>query len=395
MSKGLSDLAAFGGTPLFKMPRHANAPHFPGRSEFMKRVGSIFDSNWFTNDGPEVVELERQISSFLGVKHCVLTSNGTLGLQLLARALSLQGEVIVPSFTFIATAHAMEWEGVKPVFCDVRADSMAMDPEHCRRLISSETQAILAVHLWGSGCDVYELESIARKHGLFLLFDAAHAFGCSVDGRKIGSFGDAEVFSFHATKVFHTFEGGAVTTNSEELAASLRRMRNFGFTGLDRVESIGINAKMHEVSAAAGLANLAVFNHTVLKSKAVFDAYKSGLDDLGEVKMCDTAINGESNYHYVVCKVDPENCLLSRDTIVDLLVAENVLARRYFHPGCHRSAPYSAIHQDDLPITEMLSASIIVLPAGAAMEPEWATAICSKLRLIFECSEAIRSRLEK
>ena len=234
----------------------AGRPNIGNRDRLLQRIDDMLDRRVLTNNGPYVQQFEESIAELLGVKHCVATCNATAALQLAVRALNLSGEVIVPSFTFIATAHALAWEGITPVFCDVGLNTHTLDAEQVQSLITDRTSAILGVHLWGRPCDIPALTQIAEKSKLRLFFDAAHALGCSFNGQMLGNFGDLEVLSFHATKVLNTFEGGALVTNDASLAAELRLARNFGFSGFDQVASLGINAKMCEISAAMGLTSL-------------------------------------------------------------------------------------------------------------------------------------------
>ena len=252
----VQDLAVFGGKPAFDTQLHVGRPNIGKRAAFLKRVNDLLDQKWLTNDGPFLQEFEVRISQMIGVKHCVAVCNATIGLEILAKAIGLSGEVILPSFTFVALAHALRWLGISPVFCDIDPVTHNLDPSRVQELITDRTTGIIGVHLWGRPCEIEKLEEIARRHRLKLLFDAAHALGCSHNGRMIGNFGNAEVFSFHATKFVNTFEGGAVATNNDELAAQLRLMRNFGFAAYDTVSSLGMNGKMSEVSAAMGLTSL-------------------------------------------------------------------------------------------------------------------------------------------
>src|SRR5262245_59345547 len=253
----LDSLALFGGSPLFAEPLHVGRPSFAAsKRQVLARIEQVLDRRFVTNNGPLVQELEAKVAEFLKVEHCVAVVNGTVGLELVARALELRGDVIVPGFTFIATAHAFHWLGLRPVFCDVDRRSHALDPRRLEECLTPATSAVVGVHLWGEPCDVAALQAFADRHRLALLFDAAHAFGCAEAGRMIGGFGCAEVFSFHATKFFQTFEGGAVTTDDGELAKRLRLLRNFGFAGFDTVVDYGTNGKMTELSAAMGLVAL-------------------------------------------------------------------------------------------------------------------------------------------
>ncbi len=216
----------------------------------------MLDRRWLTNDGPLVGEFEARVASRLGVRHCVTTSNATVALELASRALGMTGEVIVPSFTFVGTVHALHWHGVTPVFCDIDSETHRIDPECVEALITPNTTGIVGVHLWGRMCDEQALNAIASRHGFPLLFDAAHAMGSTSGGRSVGGFGHAEVLSFHATKIVNSFEGGAIVTDDDELASQLRATRNFGFVGRDYAEGLGKNAKMSEASAAMGLTSL-------------------------------------------------------------------------------------------------------------------------------------------
>src|ERR1700730_882708 len=235
--KSINDFAIFGGEASFDQPLHVGRPNVGSKERLLRRLSEVVDRRWLTNSGPCVEEFEQRLRQLLGVSHCDSMCNATDGLQLAMRAMEMHGEVIVPAFTFIATAHAVQWLGFTPVFCDVDPRTHTIDPARIEELITPRTTGILGVHLWGQPCDIEALAAIASRHGLKLLFDAAHAFNCSWRGRMIGNFGDAEVFSFHATKVFNTFEGGALATNNAELALRVQRMRNFGFAGLDQTDA--------------------------------------------------------------------------------------------------------------------------------------------------------------
>ena len=225
------------------MMYHVGRPNVGDREAFITRVNHILDSRWLTNDGAMLKLFEKKIAAFLGVKHCVVVCNGTVALEIVAQALGLTGEVIMPSFTFIATAHALQWLGITPVFCDVVQGGIHIDAGKAVQLITPRTSAIVGVHTFGQACNVDALQRVADRHGLKLLFDAAHAFGCSYRGGMIGRFGDCEVFSFHATKVTNSFEGGAIVTDDDGLVARCRRMRNFGFENYEQYR-LGINGKM-------------------------------------------------------------------------------------------------------------------------------------------------------
>src|SRR5579872_879457 len=210
----IEDLAILGGTPAFGKPLHVGSPNIGNRKKFLERVNHILDERWLTNDGPYVKEFEKRIAGIAGVQHCVAVDNGTRALEILIRALELKGDVIVPAFTFVATAHALEWQGITPIFCDVNPNTYTLDPQQVLQRITPHTTGIIGVHLWGQVCDTEALGQIARERGLQLIFDAAHAFGCSWKKKMVGNFGEAEIFSFHATKSINSLEGGAIVTNN-------------------------------------------------------------------------------------------------------------------------------------------------------------------------------------
>ena len=380
----LEDLAVFGGQPAFAEVLHVGRPNVGDRAQFLARVEGILDRRWFTNNGPQVIELEAKLAAFLGVRHCILACNATIALQMTIRALCLQGEVIVPSFTFVATAHALAWQEVTPVFCDVDPKTHNINPTEIERLITPRTTGIIGVHVWGRPCDVDAIDEIAKRHKLTVLYDAAHAFACSRGGRKIGGFGNAEVFSFHATKFFNTFEGGAISTNDDALAEKLRLIRNFGFVGHDTVSELGINGKMSEVSAAMGLTLLESLDSLLATNRRNYDAYQRGLTGIPGLSLMAFDSAHENNHQYIVVAVDPVTYGIDRDRIVDVLHQENVLARRYFYPACHRMEPY--VSREPLPrrpliATEQLTASLMTLPTGTAVGAPEIETICRILRL--------------
>lgn len=377
--KKLEDLAIFGGTPAVTEKLHVGRPNIGDRCRLLSRINEALDRAWLTNDGPFVQEFESRISDMLGVKHCITMCNATVALELVTRALSMVGEVIVPSFTFVATAHILAWQHIEPKFCDVNLETHQIDPDAVIRAITPRTTGILAVHLWGKPCDVDTLASIASERGLKLVFDAAHAFGCSYKNRMIGGFGDAEVFSFHATKFVNSFEGGAVVTNNDELATQLRLLRNFGFTGHDNVALVGTNGKMNEVSAAMGLTNLESFDSFVAINLRNHREYRRLLSGIQGIRLLAYDAHEKSNYQYVVIEVDKCQTFIDRDRLQAVLQAENVLARRYFYPGCHQMQPYrgaSEFSHERLPNTDTLSKSVLVLPTGTAIGLDDIAAIC-------------------
>ncbi len=352
----------------------------------MQALGAILDRRWLTNNGPVVQAFEREVAQFLGVRHCVAMCNGTIALEIAIRALGLTGEVIVPSWTFIATAHALHWQGITPVFADIDPVTHNLDPDAVREKITPRTTGIIGVHLWGRPAPVDELQELADEHGCKLMFDAAHAFGCAYRGKSIGNFGACEVLSFHATKVFNSMEGGAVVTNDDALAESMRLMRNFGFSGYDNVIYSGTNGKMPEINAATGLVNLEALSVFVEANRNNYRTYAETLSDLPGVDLIEYRDVENPNYQYVVVEID-DDLPVTRDEILAALHAENILARKYFWPGCHMMLPYRDLYPDAglaLPNTKTVSESVIVLPTGPSVSEDHISLIGSVFRVLIE-----------
>lgn len=360
------------GSPRFPEPLHVGRPNVGDRAEFHRLVDEILDRNWLTNSGPVVERFEAKVAEYLGVRHCVAMTNGTAALEIALAALDITGEVIVPSYTFVATAHAVTWRGAKAVFADIDPRTHNLDPASVRSQVTDRTEGIIGVHLWGRPAPVAELQSIADAGGFDLMFDAAHAFGCSSGGRLVGSFGRLEVLSFHATKFFNTMEGGALVTDDDELAERARLMRNFGFAGFDRVIHLGTNAKMSEVSAAMGLVNLEALDHVISVNRANHEAYRTAFEAVEGIHMLAFDESERNNYQYAVVELE-DSFPAERDEVVEFLHGNNVLARKYFWPGCHRMVPYVAdldSNRPVLPATEDVASRVIVLPTGTAVTEE-------------------------
>lgn len=392
---GTPQLAIFGRPPAFAETLHVGRPNIGDRARFLARLNDILDRRWLTNRGEYVVELERRIAELLGVRNSILVSNGTIGLELLIRALDLHGEVIVPAFTFVATAHALQWQQITPVFADIRSDTHCLDPGSVEAMITPRTSGIIGVHVWGRPCAIEELTGIAARHNLKLVFDAAHAFGCAHEGRMIGSFGEAEVFSFHATKIMNTFEGGAIVTNNERLAEKLRLMQNFGFRGYDNVVYLGINGKMSEVCAAMGLTNLESLDEVIRRNLDNYRSYQRELAGIPGLRLVAYDERHRCNYQYVVATVGGDSAL-TRDELVQVLHAENVMARRYFFPGVHRMEPYRSYFPHAhllLPVTEQVCRQVLVLPTGTAVSGEDIVRMCGLIRAALDDAPSVRERL--
>ncbi|WP_372846452.1 DegT/DnrJ/EryC1/StrS family aminotransferase [Pontiella sp.] len=361
---------------------HVGAPNIGSREKFFERVNGMFDRRWLTNRGELVQELEQKLADYLGVKHCISMCNGTVALEIAIRALGLEGEVIVPSLTFIASAHALLWQEITPVFCDIDRESYNIDPKQIEKHITPKTSAIMGVHLYSRPCDIEALQAMADRHGIKLLFDAAHAFGCSHNGKMIGNFGDCEVLSFHATKFFNTFEGGAIATNNDGLAEKIRLMQNFGFNGMDNVEYIGTNGKMTEICAAMGLTNLEGLDEFVGINQRNYEVYRDGLSKIPGLSLIEFNEAEKCNWQYIVVEVGNDHPL-SRDELMEKLHAQNIRARRYFWPGCHRMEPYRSLQPNAgmmLPITEAVAERLLVLPTGTGVDKITIDLICRSIR---------------
>src|SRR5258707_8531664 len=390
------DLAIFGRPPAFAEKVHVGRPNVGNRERLLGRINDMLNRNWLTNDGPYVQQFEKQIAEFVGARHCVAMCNGTVALEIAIRALGLAGEVIVPSFTFVATAHALQWQEITPVFCDIDARTHRIDPKQIEKMITPRTSGIIGVHTWGRVCDVEALEAIARRRNLHLLFDAAHAFACSHKGRPIGGFGRCEVFSFHATKFFNSFEGGAVVTNDDSLAEKMRLMRNFGFRGNDNVIYIGTNGKMTEVCAAMGLTSLESIDEFVETNRRNYDAYRRDLDGIPGLTLIGYDESERTNYQYIVAEVDEEAAGLGRDELVQVLTAEKVLGRRYFYPGCHPMEPYRSNFPHaslTLPEIERAGRGVMVRPNVTTVDAATIARICAIIGTAVSNAPSVRSQL--
>lgn len=388
----LQDLVIFGGTPEFAQPRQVGRPNIGDRNRFFELLGGALDRRWLTNGGPLVREFETRVAEIAGVRHCVATCNATAALELTLRAARLHGEVIAPAFTFPATVHAIAWLGLTPVLCDVDPETGNIDPEQVRRLITARTSGIIGVHLWGRPCAVEELTAIAAEHRLALVLDAAQAFGARYRDRPVGGHGAAEVFSFHATKLVNTFEGGALVTNDGVLAARARAMQNFGIVGEDEVALVGTNAKMSEAAAAMGLASLAGVDGLVARNRQRYETYRDRLAGIPGVKLVAPARWSRPSYHYVVLRVRAGRAGLTRDQLMTVLRGENVIARRYFYPGCHRTGPYATADRA-FPHTDLLADTLLAMPTGAGVDSTDIERIADLVRLAVRHAPAVAARL--
>lgn len=357
--------AILGGDPVFAEDVFVTYPVMPDRQAFARRTAELFDTHWLTNAGPLVLELERRLAERLGVPGCVAFCSGTAALLIALRALDLQGEVITTPFTFPATPHCIEWNGLVPVFADVDRETYCLDPVRAEERIGPNTSAILPVHVFGNPCDVEAFECIAERHGLRVVYDAAHCFGVRHRGRPIGDFGDCSALSFHATKVFHTSEGGAVLTSDPALRERLELLRNFGIVNENEVRGVGLNGKLSELHAALGLLVLDLIDDEIARRGRLAALYREGLAGLPGLRFQRLAEDTEPNHFNMTIEIDPQDFGLSRDAVHAALRADHVVTRKYFHPlcsenECYRELPSAA--PGELPNAERIAARVLSLP---------------------------------
>ncbi len=337
----------------------------PTLQEYVDVIAPIWDTHILTNDGPIHHRLEHELRDFLGVRHTTLFTNGHTALECALQVMELEGEVITTPFTFASTTHAIVRSGLTPVMCDIKPDDYTLDPAQVEALITPRTCAIVPVHVYGNLCDNDALQDIANRHGLKLIYDAAHAFGETKDGLPIAGWGDASMLSFHATKVFNTIEGGAVCTNAHGIREKLQQWRNFGITGPESVEYVGGNAKMNEFAAAMGLCNLRHVRDEIAKRKNVFEHYMERLEGTSGVKLPMDQPGVSKNYAYFPVVLE-DSYGVSRDDLFDLLKSQGIHARKYFHPLVSDYACYAGRwNSENTPVAREVSRSVITLPLYA------------------------------
>ncbi len=347
----------------------------PSLDEYIGEIKDLWESKWLTNMGVKHKELEARLLDYLKVKKIVLFSNGHLSLECAISVLELKGEVITTPFTFVSTTHAIVRNGLFPVFCDINPDDYTINVEQIESLITDKTSAIIPVHVYGNVCNVEEIEKIARKYNLKVIYDAAHAFGVTVNGTGIGNFGDVSIFSFHATKVFNTIEGGAVTFKDLKFKEKLEKIRNFGIDGLEDVKYIGLNAKMNEFQAAMGLCNLKHIDEQISKRKIIFEAYAERLKGVKGLKLPKIQKGVRHNYAYYPIVFDGYK--LTRDQVFEKLKKENILTRKYFYPIINELSCYRDKYDSSLtPVAKYISERILALPMYADLSLEDVDRIC-------------------
>ena len=390
----INNLAFLGGKARFSTPLNACQMNLPQRENFEKAFRDIFTRRYYTNHGPLAMELENRLAGFFGVRHVVTMANGTIARMLAAKALNLTGKVIVPAFTLTATVQSLSWAGVEPLFCDVDPHTHLLTTEQVAPLLDDpNVSAILPVHLWGNLCHTEALEELARRKGIPVYYDAAHAFGCTRNGKKAGCHGALEIFSFGATNVFNTAEGGCVCTNDDDIAESLRNLRS----SYGRRKSVNIpingNGRFSEAQAAMGLLNLENYPSLIAANKARFELYKELLGNIPGIRMLQPVANEKSNYQSLVFEIDTKDFGLTKNQLMRLLEAENIHVHQNFVTGLHRYMPYkeSCLHNiDTFPITDMLCERVMQLCSGQAVSLQDVRTICELIAFIQDNVDSLR-----
>lgn len=386
------ELAILGADVAFPEPIPVGQLYFPSWQRYQASMEGIFERRYYTNQGPLTREFEAKLESYLGVKHVICVTNATIGLMMAAEALELTGRVILPSFTFIASAQSLSWCGLEPVFCDVDPHTHQIDINQLDKLFDESVSAIMGVNLWGGACSPETLEEYVKKKGIQVYFDSAHAFGCEVNGKRVGGFGSLEVFSFHATKILSACEGGCISTNDDIIASKLRNIRSSYGAGHPVSVVKTSNGRMSEAQAAIGLLSLEDLGANQANNRAIFETYKELLATVDGIKLVNPSGVTVSNYQYVVVEIDELDFGLSRDQLILVLEADNILARRYFYPGLHRTAEFSGgVCGEELPETDALSHRCLQLPVGAAVDIDTVHKICKIISLAASNAKSIEA----
>lgn len=357
------------------------SPALPPFEEYVKEIESLWETRWVTHTGPKHSELEKKLAEYLGVKHVSIFANGHLALELAIDALGLKGEVITTPFTFGSTTQAIMRYGIEPVFCDVNEEDYTIDVSKIEELITPKTTAIIPVHVYGNSCDVEAIDKIAKKHNLKVIYDAAHAFGMEVNGKGISAYGDMSMFSFHATKVFNTIEGGCVAYNDDKYVEIFRSLRQFGqIVGTDDVPMVGTNAKMTEIHAAMGLCNLRHIDEYINNRKLAVLKYREMLGNIDGIKLCKDQEDVLHNYAYFPVIFDKEKCGVDRDEVATKLQENNIFARKYFYPLTSDFEIYQKTYGTDrvnVPVAKDLADNVLTLPLYADLLVEDVERICN------------------
>jgi dTDP-4-amino-4,6-dideoxygalactose transaminase len=346
-------------------------PVLPDFEKFTEKLKELWQTKHLTNNGKFHQEFEEKLAEFLGVPYICLFANGTLALMVALQALKITGEVITTPYSFVATTHALFWNGIKPVFCDIKSNAN-IDPDKIEALITPETTAILPVHVYGTPCDNEKIQKIADAYKLKLIYDAAHAFGVEQNGESVLNWGDLSILSFHATKTFHTFEGGAIICKDKKTKQRIDFLKNFGFAGEETVVALGINGKMNEVSAIMGILQLEIYEQNRIKRKNLVKLYEQKLRNIEGISFLDELENVKSNYSYFPIFIDEQKFGKSRDEVYNKLRQNNIFARKYFYPLISEFPMYNGLpsaNRENLPIAVQLSQQVLCLPLYSELKP--------------------------
>ena len=374
------------GIEPFENNIYVTRPVFPTIEEVTDKLQDIWLSKWLTNNGPQHFMLEKELTDFLKVPYVSLFNNGTIALMVACQSLRLQGDVITTPFTFAATPHVLIWNNINPIFCDVDNETMNIDANKIESMITPHTSAILAVHVFGTPCDVEKIQEVADRYGLRVIYDAAHAFGVEIDGKGIGNFGDISMLSFHATKLYHTVEGGALVYGDKNLKSRIDLLKNFGIKNEDEVVMTGINGKLDEIRAAIGRIMLKYVDAEQEKRRKLHAVYNEELGDVEGIKLMPTCgDNVKRNYQYYVIRIDEKVFGKSRDDVYDELKKYNVYARKYFHPLCSEFTCYRQLNSssvENLPVANVVGKQVLSLPMYGELTADDVKKICAIIRSI-------------
>jgi dTDP-4-amino-4,6-dideoxygalactose transaminase len=362
-----------------KEPIYVTRPFLPPLDEFYEYLKDIWESRQLTNKGPYHELFEKKLAEYLNVKYVSLFSNGTLALISALQTLRITGEVITTPFSFVATTHALNWNGIKPVFCDIDPMTYNLDPQKIEAAITPKTTAILPVHVYGNPCDIAAIQEIAGTYGLKVIYDACHAFSVTINGNSVLNFGDLSVLSFHATKVFTTFEGGAIICHDATTKKRIDFLKNFGFAGETTVVAPGINAKMNEFQAALGILQLKYIDQSIQKRKEIANYYRQNLRGLPGISFFEDNPDVRHNYQYFPIVIDRASFGKTRDEVYNALKERNIFSRRYFYPLISQFPTYKGLESariSNLPVAEEITQKILCLPIYADLEINQVEEIC-------------------
>jgi len=369
-------------------PIYVTQPRMPSLAKYTQCLQTIWETKWLTNDGQFHQEFERRLKAYLGVEHLNLFTNGTIALLVALQALRINsGEVITTPFTFAATPHVLHWNGIQPVFCDIEATNYNLDPNRIEELINPNTKAILPVHVFGMPCNVEAIQSIADRHGLFVIYDAAHAFGVRYKGRSIMEYGDISAISFHATKLFTTIEGGGLVSKSNVQRERIQFLRNFGIADEETIIGPGINGKMSEFQAAFGLLGMETVEEEIAARRNLTQMYRKQLSKVEGIGITKELAELDYNYAYFSILVDRDGFGVSRDELAEVLIKCNIVPRKYFYPLCSRYSCYAALpssQPENLPVAQRVANEVLCLPLYGSLEQGLVEKVCSIIKEIHE-----------